>query len=76
MNFCAYCTEQARQFPDEELLDSILATICVCGIRFGSHGSKHPHPKDGCQAFEAKVIYHYGPRLPTAEEIYESLRDS
>lgn len=51
-------------------------SMCAnCGNRFGIHSGDHPHPMMGdyeqCQAFKQMM---YGPYLPTAEEVYELLR--
>lgn len=75
MNPCEYC---GNAWTDE-----IIERMCVCGHIFGYHVGEHPHhcveqqdSQETCPCTEFKAALFYGPNLPTAEEIYESLRGS
>lgn len=71
---CLYCQEMQKAEPDYDVIDDLLSHLCQCGKYFGSHAGTHPHIKGiTCQGFQLAVVYDQ-PRLPTAEEIYESLR--
>lgn len=77
-NICSYCKHKQKH----KNWNKFLSLMCSCGHVFGDHMGYHPHKcgnevthDDGhCEEFSPAAIY--GPPKPTAEEIYESLRDS
>lgn len=58
---------------------SLLEALCqFCGERMGNHEAEHPHANNyghnKCKRFVAPIYDQ--PRLPTAEEMYELLKQS